>query len=242
VNVLRADIRAQVGTLAIAAEFETNGGPLVLVGPNGAGKTSILLMLLGAREPSAGTITLHGETLFDRATHVSKPLETRGIGYLPQHYGLFPNMTALENVAFALECKSPRRTRRERTARATALLAQLEIEPVAKRYPAGMSGGERQKVALARALAAEPRALLLDEPLAAMDVTARREVRDFLRAYLAQLGLPSVVVTHDPMDARALGDRIVVLEAGRVVQSGNFSELQARPASPFVAAFVASVG
>jgi molybdate transport system ATP-binding protein len=240
--VLRVDIRAQVGALAVAAEFETQGGPLVLVGPNGAGKTSILLMLLGAREPNDGSITLHDEVLFDRASGVDKPLETRGIGYLPQQYGLFPNMTASENVAFALGCRSPRRPHRERIARAHALLAQLDIEHVARRHPGGMSGGERQKVALARALAAEPRALLLDEPLAAMDVTARHEVRGFLRAYLAQLGLPSVVVTHDAMDARALGDRIAVLEAGRIVQSGSFAELQARPASAFVAAFVASVG
>jgi molybdate transport system ATP-binding protein len=240
--VLRVDIRAQVGALAIAAEFQTQDGPLVLVGPKGAGKTSILLMLLGAREPSEGTITLHGEVLFDRGRRIDKPLETRGIGYLPQHYGLFPNMTASENVAFALDCKSPRRPRAERIARANALLAQFEIEHVAGRYPARMSGGERQKVALARAIAAEPHALLLDEPLAAMDVTARHEVRAFLRAYLAQLGLPSVVVTHDAMDARALGDRIAVLEAGRIVQSGSFAELQANPASPFVAAFVASIG
>jgi molybdate transport system ATP-binding protein len=235
--VLTVDVRATIGALPLAVALTTDGGPLIVVGPNGAGKTSALLLALGVLRPAAGRVVLGGDVLFDSATGTDVAAEDRRIGYLPQDYGLFPHLTAAANIEFALGCRGGARAGHRDRAR--ALLADLEIGALADRRPATLSGGERQRVALARALAIEPRALLLDEPLAALDVGARRAVRGFLAATLARLGLPAIVVTHDAADAVALGDRIAVIESGRLVQTGSLADLRAAPASPFVAAFAA---
>jgi molybdate transport system ATP-binding protein len=235
--VLTVDVRATIGALPLAVSLATDGGPLIVVGPNGAGKTSALLLALGVLRPAAGRIVLDSDVLFDSATGTDVAAEDRRIGYLPQDYGLFPHLTAAANIEFALGCRGGARAGHRDRAR--ALLADLEIGSLADRRPATLSGGERQRVALARALAIEPRALLLDEPLAALDVGARRAVRGFLAATLARLGLPAIVVTHDAADAVALGDRIAVIESGRLVQTGSLADLRAAPASPFVAAFAA---
>jgi molybdate transport system ATP-binding protein len=235
--VLTVDVRATIGALPLAVSLATDGGPLIVVGPNGAGKTSALLLALGVLRPAAGRVVLGGDVLFDSATGTDVAAEDRRIGYLPQDYGLFPHLTAAANIEFALGCRGGARAGHRDRAR--ALLADLEIGSLADRRPATLSGGERQRVALARALAIEPRALLLDEPLAALDVGARRAVRSFLAATLARLGLPAIVVTHDAADAVALGDRIAVLESGRIVQTGSLADLRSAPASPFVAAFAA---
>jgi molybdate transport system ATP-binding protein len=235
--VLTVDVRATIGALPLAVALTTDGGPLIVVGPNGAGKTSALLLALGVLRPAAGRVVLGGDVLFDSATGTDVAAEDRRIGYLPQDYGLFPHLTAAANIEFALGCRGGARSGHRDRAR--ALLADLEIGALADRRPATLSGGERQRVALARALAIEPRALLLDEPLAALDVGARRAVRGFLAATLARLGLPAIVVTHDAADAVALGDRIAVIESGRLVQTGSLADLRAAPASPFVAAFAA---
>jgi molybdate transport system ATP-binding protein len=232
--VLTASVSGRVGTLSIEVELDTAGGALVVVGPNGAGKTSLLLMILGALAPSSGRIALDGRVLFDSAAGVDVSLEARALGYVPQDYALFPHLSVVENVEFVLHSRLGRQSRRAARERASALLEELEMRSLAERDVATLSGGEKQRVALARALAAEPRALLLDEPLSALDVGARREVRAFLRSYLARLGLPTVVVTHDPKDAAELGHRVVVLERGRVSQVGAWEELRARPATPFV--------
>jgi molybdate transport system ATP-binding protein len=233
---LSASFELEVGKLAICVSLPSSGGPVVLVGPNGAGKTSVLLGLLGILRPRAGRIELGGRTLFDASSAIDVAPEERGLGYVPQDYGLFTHMTALGNVEFALAAQSIPRGG-ERRARARALLDDLEVGDSADRKPAQLSGGEKQRVALARALAARPRALLLDEPLAALDAGARRQVRMFLVRHLARLALPAVVVTHDPTDAEALGSEIVVLEAGRIVQTGSFAELASRPASKWIAEF-----
>jgi molybdate transport system ATP-binding protein len=153
---------------------------------------------------------------------------------MPQSYGLFPHLSAEGNVEFALACAPRRYSRPERRERARALLAELGIEQLASQRPSALSAGEQQRVALARAFASEPKALLLDEPFAALDIGTRRQVRVFLREYLERQGLPTVIVSHDAADARALGTQIAVIEAGALVQSGRWSDLSANPASPFV--------
>jgi molybdate transport system ATP-binding protein len=145
------------------------------------------------------------------------------------------------NVAFAVDSAAPEAPRAEREARADAILRELGLGPLADRRPATLSGGERQRAALARALSVRPRVLLLDEPLAALDARARQEVRVFLAGYLRTLSVPTIVVTHDAADARALGGTVMVLEAGRIVQQGAWAELVAHPGSPYVAELVGAV-
>jgi molybdate transport system ATP-binding protein len=227
---LEVSLSASVGGVSLEVELQTGPGTVVLVGPNGAGKTSLLRQVLGVAPAARGRVVSDGEVLLDTAAGVDVPVERRRLGYVPQHYALFPHLTVRENVEFG--APSP--------ARVVALLEELELAPLARRRPVGLSGGERQRVALARALAAEPRALLLDEPLAALDVRSRAQVRVFLAAYLEKLALPAIVVTHDAADARALGKRVAVLESGRITQIGTWEELTRAPASPFVAQLAAS--
>jgi molybdate transport system ATP-binding protein len=226
--------------LELDVELETSPGTLVVVGPNGAGKTSLLLLTLGVLPVARGHVAVGPDVLLDSDAGIDVPLEGRRLGYVPQDYALFPHLTVRENVEFALASASTWLARSERRRRADEWLADLGLEALADRRTDTLSGGEKQRVALARALSVEPRALLLDEPLAALDVHARREVREFLAAYLAKIALPTLVVTHDALDARALGHRIAVLEAGKVVQTDTFDDLAARPASRFVAEFVGS--
>jgi molybdate transport system ATP-binding protein len=231
---LAARVRRRAGAFTLDVSLELGAETLAVVGPNGAGKSTLLLSILGELPVDDGAVTLDDRRLFDGAVDV--PTEERRIAYVPQDYALFPHLTALENVAFALACRRDV-ARADRRARAGAWLERLGAAAYADRWPATLSGGERQRVALARALATEPRALLFDEPFAALDVEARDEVRVYLRARLAELRLPALVVTHDRADVEALGAAVVVLEGGRVVQRGTLAELRARPASPYVARF-----
>ena len=231
--MLEVDVEARIGPLSVSARLSIEGGPLALVGPNGAGKTSLLRVLLGVAGPARGRIALDGVTLLDSARGIDLPPEERRLGYVPQHFALFPHLSAVANVEFGIS----RSHGPGRRARALALLESLEVAHLAGRRPAALSGGERQRVALARALAPGPKALLLDEPLSALDVGARRQVRDFLAAQLRALSLPALVVTHDAGDAEALAGRIAVLEGGALVQVGTPAELRAAPATRFVADF-----
>ena len=237
---LVARIEAHVGELHIDLQLETGHGPLVLIGPNGAGKTSVLSLVLGALRVARGRIEVDGTALVDTSAGVDVPLEHRRLGYLPQDYALFPHLRVRENIEFALASTPAAPAPAAHAQRVAAMLRDLALEPYAERHPRSLSGGEKQRVALARALCVEPRALLLDEPLAALDVHARREVRTFLGNYLRALGLPTLIVTHDAADAQELATQIVVLEAGRVTQLGTWDELARDPASRFVAEFVAS--
>jgi molybdate transport system ATP-binding protein len=241
-GTLRARLQARVGALTIDVDVEAGDGPLVVVGPNGAGKTSLLSLLLGVLPATRGRVQLGDAVLYDDAGGVEVPVEARRIGYVPQDFALFPHLTVRGNVDFALGSAAPATPRDQRARRAEAVLRELGLELIADRRPATLSGGEKQRAALARALSVSPRALLLDEPLAALDVHARREVRAFLSSYLRTLSVPTIVVTHDPEDARTLGARIVVLEAGRVVQVGEWPDLVARPASRFIAELVGQRG
>jgi len=223
-------VAGTVGTLAIDVAFKVGLAPLVIVGPNGAGKTSALMMILGGSRPRRGRIALDGRPLFDHEKNVDVPLERRRIGFLPQRYALFPHLDVVGNVAYGIVAAS----RDERRQRALQALGDLDATALAARRPAELSGGEAQRVALARALASRPRALLLDEPLAALDVSLRRDVRRFLAERLRAWRMPTVVVTHDVSDAEALGGDVVVLERGAVVQRGHLAELAANPRTEFV--------
>lgn len=239
-QALRARLTAQVGRLRIDAELDTAPGTLVLVGPNGAGKSSLLSLVLGARPVERGQVAVGAAVLLDTEAGVDVPLEQRRLGYVPQDYALFPHLSVRENVAFGLTRAARSLDRSSRALRVAGLLRELDLERHAARRPRTLSGGEKQRVALARALSIRPRALLLDEPLAALDVRSRGEVRELLATYLSRLALPTLIVTHDAQDARQLGHRIAVLEAGKITQAGTWEQLAERPASRFVEELVAS--
>jgi molybdate transport system ATP-binding protein len=207
------------------------GRVTVLFGPSGAGKTTVLRALAGLDRPDAGTIAFEGETWADVAAGVWLAPQRRRAVLLFQDPALFPHLPVAANVAYALRGKP----RAERDARVQELAARLRIAPLLARRPSELSGGERQRVALARALAARPRLLLLDEPLSALDAPTRDALRGELRALLQAAGVPSIVVTHDRVEALALGDRMVVLVGGTVRQVGRVHEVFSAPADVEVA-------
>jgi molybdate transport system ATP-binding protein len=232
--VLEVEVQGTIGDLTIDLALAASSGPTVMVGPNGAGKTSALMMVLGALTPRGGRVVLDGAVVFDRARRIDVPVERRGIGYLPQRYALFPHLDVLGNVAYGLSG----RPRAERRQQALAALRELGAEALAARRPDELSGGEAQRVALARALAPAPRALLLDEPLAALDVSLRRDVRSFVAAHLRRLAIPTLIVTHDRADAEAFDGEVIVVERGRAVQRGRLGDLAANPQTDFVRQFL----
>lgn len=222
------------GGPAIHADLVLPGddGPVtVLFGPSGSGKTTVLRALAGLARPEEGTI-LHGdETWLDTTRRLFVPARKRRIGFLFQDYALFPHLSARENVSFGLH-GVPASERERRTEEALAL---LKLEGLGARRPHELSGGQKQRVALARAVAPAPRLLLLDEPLSALDGPTREELRGELRALLVRLGVPAVVVTHDRIEALALGDRMAVLVEGRIRQHGRVADVFERPADRDVA-------
>lgn len=227
-------VEAELGALRLRVALQAGERPVAIVGPNGSGKSTLLRLLAGAPIAATGSITLDGRTLLDSNRDINLPPEARNVGYVPQSHGLFPHLTALDNVAFGLfDLPSTRRR-----ARALAALTELGVAHVAARVPAALSGGERQRVALARALVLQPALLLLDEPLAAVDVAARRSLRVLLAQRLRALGRPALLVTHELRDLRAIDPEIVVLQAGRVVQRGDLGTLRDAPANAFVAELV----
>jgi molybdate transport system ATP-binding protein len=206
------------------------------VGESGSGKTLALRLLAGLLEPDEGKIELEGEIYFHSGRSLFVPPEKRSIGYMSQEYALFPHLSALENVAFGLRASGVRRPAARR--RAGAMLERLEIADLASRRPSQMSGGQRQRVALARALVLEPHLLLLDEPLAALDMATRRTVRTELAGLLSALPCVTVYVTHSPAEALVFGDLVAVMEAGRVQQMGTRDDLLRHPRSQYVAEFL----
>jgi molybdate transport system ATP-binding protein len=214
--------------------WSAGGGVAVLFGPSGAGKTLTLQCLAGLITPHAGRIVVDGRVLFDSVSGVNVPAQARRVGYVFQGYALFPHLTVAQNVGFGLRDLPPAR-RAEKTA---AVIEQLGLGGLDQRYPRELSGGQRQRVALGRALAIDPALLLLDEPLSALDAPLRRALRDELRTLLGTVRTAAVLVTHDFTEAYRLGDRIVVYDAGRVVQSAPRGELLWQPASEAVARIV----
>jgi molybdate transport system ATP-binding protein len=234
VTGLRVAGEVERGGFRLALEFSVADGEVLgVLGPNGAGKTTLLRTLAGLGALSRGRVELAGAVLDDPGQQLFVPAERRPVGLVFQNYRLFPHLSVRDNVAFAARARGARRQPARR--QATSWLDRLGLAEFADRKPAELSGGQAQRVALARALAAEPGLLLLDEPLAALDARTRLEVRAELRRRLSAFGGPSLVVTHDPLEAMVLTDRLLVLEGGRVVQQGTPAEVARRPASQYVA-------
>jgi len=231
---LEAMVGLRKGALDLDVAFTVAGdGVVVLLGPNAAGKTTLLRALAGLVPLERGSVVLDGNVLEDVATSTRVPTERRPIGVVFQDYLLFPHLSALENVAFGLRARGAGRAAARR--RALAMLERVGLGDQASAKPKALSGGQAQRVALARALATDPRLLLLDEPLAAMDAGARAELRRGLSRHLAAYEGTCLMITHDPIEAMTLGDQLVVLEAGRVVQAGTPHELSSHPRSRYVA-------
>jgi molybdate transport system ATP-binding protein len=234
---LDASIRGTRGTFALTADLQVGDGEILAVlGPNGAGKTTLLRALAGLLPIDDGRISIDGTVVDDPAAGIFVPPEKRPVGVVFQDYLLFEHLSALDNVAFGLREQGVRRADARRRAR--QLLTEVGAQEWADARPQAISGGQAQRVALARALATEPRLLLLDEPLAALDVQTRVETRRQLRVILERFPGARILVTHDPVDALALADRILILEQGEVVQTGTPEEITSRPRSQYVAELV----
>jgi molybdate transport system ATP-binding protein len=234
---LDADLGLNLGPLDLAVKIDAPPSEIIaVVGPNGAGKTTMLRALAGLVPLTRGRVTLDGVVLDDVAAGVHVASERRPVAVVFQDYLLFPHLSALDNVAYGLRARGARRSEARRVA--SDWLARVGLDDHGHARPAALSGGQAQRVALARAMATCPGLLLLDEPLAAIDAAAKAQLRRELRAQLAESSGVRVLVTHDPVDAMAIGDRLVVLEGGRITQQGPMSEVTARPRSPWVAALV----
>ncbi len=235
--MLTAHVAVRLGTLDLDLAIEAASGEIVaMLGPNGAGKSTFLRAVAGLVPLAAGRVVLDDVVLEDVARGIHLPPERRPIGVVFQDYLLFPHLSAVENVAFGLRARGA--SARDARIRAKDWLDRMDLGQHADARPRALSGGQAQRVALARALAISPRLLLLDEPLAALDVSARGEVRRDLKRHLASFAGIRIVITHDPLEAVALADRLVIIELGRVVQTGSPAEVTQRPRSRYVADLV----
>jgi len=235
--MLNVTIDTQLNTFHLNAAFTAEmGKTTVLLGESGAGKSTILRVLAGLLHPEQGHISLNGVTYFDSQRHISVPPQERPFGYVFQDYVLFPHLTVFENVAFGLRAQRFARTVVRQ--RVTEALERVRLVGFDQRRPAQLSGGQQQRVAIARVLALQPELLLLDEPLSALDVQTRREVRQELRRILLEVGITTVMVTHHYLEALLFGQQILVLDDGRVVQRGGQRDLLAYPRSSYIAELI----
>ncbi|ALG07204.1 sulfate/molybdate ABC transporter ATP-binding protein [Kibdelosporangium phytohabitans] len=234
---LQATLNVHIGSFELTADVEVEPGTtLALLGPNGAGKSTALRALAGLRPLTKGTIELGGRTVDAPEKGVFVPPERRSVGVVFQDYLLFGHMSAVDNVAFGLRARGTRK--REANATAVEWLDRVGLAAQARHKPRQLSGGQAQRVALARALAIQPDLLLLDEPLAALDAATRIQIRAQLRKHLDDYEGSTVLVTHDPLDAMILADRLLVVENGSVVQAGSPAEIARRPRTDYIAALV----
>ncbi|AFM17037.1 ABC-type sulfate/molybdate transport systems, ATPase component [Mycolicibacterium chubuense NBB4] len=210
-----------------------DGEVLAVLGPNGAGKSTLLHIIAGLLRPDRGRVEIGGSVVTDTSTGTFVPAHARGVAMLTQQALLFPHMSVADNVAYAPRCRGRSRSAARQTAR--RWLEAVDATHLADRRPRQLSGGQAQRVALARALAAEPRLLLLDEPMAALDVTAAPALRRLLRDLLRDRRRTAIIVTHDLLDALAIADRVAVVESGRVVESGAARTVLTAPRSDFAA-------
>ena len=212
-------------------DLDVNEGEMcILLGPSGCGKTTLLRAISGLVTPDAGRLSIGGRDV------TAMPPQARGIAMTFQHYALFPNMTVRQNLAFGLQQQGLPRA--QVAAKVDAALDLMELTPRADARPGQLSGGQKQRVALARALVLEPRLLLLDEPLSALDAQIRKRLRDELKRLQRETGFTAILVTHDQEEALVLGDRVAVMNAGRIVQVGTAREVYDRPSTRFVAGFI----
>jgi molybdate transport system ATP-binding protein len=214
---LRKHLRHGSSHFELDVSFASPARRLALFGPSGAGKTQVLKMIAGIVRPDSGHVRIAGRVLHDSAGGIDLPPQRRRLGVVFQDYALFPHLTVRQNIAFALHRGWRNPARRGEDPAATRWIEALHLQAVAGHYPHQLSGGQRQRVALARALVHEPAALLLDEPFAALDKPLRQRLRRELAELQATLGIPTLLITHDDDDLRALADEVVHLQAGRVV-------------------------
>jgi molybdate transport system ATP-binding protein len=235
--MLDADIRLKLDRLSLRAAFAAGSGEvLALLGPNGSGKSTILRALAGLLPLAEGRVSLDGVVLEDPAARIRIGAQHRPVALMFQDYLLFPHLSAVENVAYGLRARGlDHRLARQKAMQA---LEQLDVTKVASARPGAMSGGQQQRVAMARALVTDPRLLLLDEPLAALDVSTKTDVRRHLRQVLRASAAANILVTHDLLDAVALADHMVVIEDGVIVQAGTPAEVTSWPRSRYVADLV----
>ena len=235
-RLIASFLRRHAPAVSVRADLELDAGDnrvMVLFGPSGSGKTSILRCLAGLDRPQEGFIRFGEEVWFDADARIDRPPQQRRLAYVSQDYGLFPHLTVDQNIRFGMDAADLHARDRVDT-----ILRRVHLEGMAGRFPAQLSGGERQRAALARALARDPRLILLDEPLAALDLPLRDPMRRELRQFLRSIDVPSVVVTHDRLDALTLGDRMAVLSGGYIRQVGPVPEVFSRPIDLAVAASV----
>ena len=235
--LVSAQISLRLGTLDLRIDVELGPGEVVaLLGPNGAGKTTVLRTLAGLQAIEAGRVEIGGRVVDDPLSGSFVQPEHRPVGVVFQDYLLFPHLSVLDNVAFGPRARGAARSAAR--AEAAEWVGRVGLTTYAHSKPSTISGGQAQRVALARALATRPELLLLDEPLAALDAATRATTRRDLRHHLAAFSGATVIVSHDPLDALALADRVIILESGSVTQAGPIAEVTTRPRTDYVAALL----
>lgn len=235
-ELLEIRLRHALGRLELHVHLSMGAETLALIGPSGAGKSSVLRFVAGLAAPDHGRVVCGGRVLLDTERRVDLPPEERGIGIVFQDGALFPHLTIAQNIEYGLRPRPG--DRNERRERVVTILERFGIAELAAAKPGRVSGGERQRVALARAVATSPAMLLLDEPLSALDAVTKASVAEELAMSLAELRLPTILVSHDLEDVAGLADRVAVMDEGVIVQMGTTTELLQAPRTGFVAAFV----
>ena len=223
---MKVDIRKRLesdksGSFSLDVSFSASEGITILFGPSGSGKTTTLKAIAGITTPDQGSISVGDHVYFDSKAGINTSIQERRVGYVFQDYALFPHLTAEQNVAYGIKDKTDR-LRRER---ALEIMALFKIDQVARRYPANMSGGEQQRIALARAMASDPAVVLLDEPLSAVDFETRSGLLDEIASAQSRVRVPFIYVTHNTAEAIRLGAGVVVLDQGKVKETGRPAEV-----------------